>query len=151
MRDILFRAKRKGRQDGFSYRSHYKNGDWVCGLITKQYTSEWQDKCNDEMTDICGVSGIEIDRETIGQFTGLADYSADPIFEGDILRVSNDDGEYLTEVRAYGCTLCVDVQGEDYDFTSIDFAVDIWNDNCCEYEVIGNIYDNPELVKEIKG
>lgn len=43
-------------------------------------------------------------------------------------------------------TLCVDVQGQDYDYTSIGFAIEIWDDECDQVEIIGNIYDNPELL-----
>lgn len=44
-------------------------------------------------------------------------------------------------------TLCVDVQGQDYDYTSIGFAIEIWDDECDQVEIIGNIYDNPELLE----
>lgn len=44
-------------------------------------------------------------------------------------------------------TLCVDVEGQDYDYTSIGFANDIWSDECDEVEIIGNIHDNPELLE----
>ena len=44
-------------------------------------------------------------------------------------------------------TLCVDIQGQDYDYTSIGFAIEIWDDECDQVEIIGNIYDNPELLE----
>lgn len=84
----------------------------------------------------------EVVPETVGQYTGIEDDNDVRIFEGDIVEVSYDDGTaYTTEVRAYGNTLCVDVEGEDYDYTSFDFAVDLWRAEGCEFEVVDNIYD----------
>ena len=135
MRGILFRGKRKD------------NGEWVYGWYAPLV-------CNDrtEIPSIKDFNGSDwrIEPKTIGQFTGHWDENCNKIFEGDILEISYDDGTaYTTEVRAYGSTLCVDIEGEDYDFTAIDFAIDIWKDNCCECKVIGNIYENPELLEEL--
>ena len=84
----------------------------------------------------------EVVPETVGQYTGFRDDQDVRIFDGDILEVRYDDGAvYATEVRAYGNTLCVDVEGEDYDFTAIDFAMEQWREEeCCEVNVIGDIY-----------
>lgn len=135
MRGILFRGKRKD------------DGEWVYGWYAPLV-------CNDrtEIPSIKDFNGTDwrVEPKTIGQFTGRWDEDCNKIFEGDILEISCDDGTaYITEVCAYGGTLCVDVEGEDYDFTAIDFAVDIWKNNCCECKVIGNIYDNPELLEEL--
>lgn len=84
----------------------------------------------------------EVVPETVGQYTGIEDDNDVRIFEGDIVEVSYDDGmAYTTEVRAYGNTLCVDVEGEDYDYTAFDFAVDLWRAEGCEFKVVDNIYD----------
>lgn len=162
MREILFRAKRIGRIDGFYYRSQYQNGDWVYGLITKQYPLEWQDKLYDEMTDIYGVSGIEIDRETVGQFTGLCDKNDKKIFEGDIVKVT------YTEQRQYQGVYYRDehscVEEVIYNEKSACFMLKIMCEdiplyrplhnfgsqaNIKELEVIGNKWDNPELLEEL--
>lgn len=131
MREILFRGKRKD------------NGEWVYGFLTKMWgVLHIIDKDNENIA-------YEIIPDTLGQFTGLTDKNDKKMFEGDIVEVTYDDGTaYITAVCAYGNTLCVDVEGEDYDFTAIDFAIDDWNDNCCEFEIIGNICDNPELLGE---
>lgn len=141
MREILFRGKR------------VDNGEWEVGYAVKGCDRENQmfiAKSIGVGFFTGGITACEVKPETIGQFTGRCDENYNKIFEGDILEVSYDDGAaYTTEVCAYGGTLCVDVEGEDYDFTAIDFAVDIWKNNCCECKVIGNIYENPELLEEL--
>lgn len=131
MREILFRGKRKD------------NGKWAYGnyAVTDNNGKQhfiFQNKAFE----------FEVDPETVGQFTGLTDDNEKKIFEGDILNVINpddDDYNYITKVYFECNTLCVDVEGQDYDYTSIGFAVEIWDDECDRVEVIGNIHDNPEL------
>ena len=145
MRGILFRGKRKD------------NGEWVYGDLIKNLIYDGREKeirigdiYFEHNGDIHGTAVREVIPETVGQFTGRWDEDCNKIFEGDILEISYDDGTaYTTEVRAYGSTLCVNIEGEDYDFTAIDFAIDIWKDNCCEYKVVGNVFDNPELLEEL--
>lgn len=140
-REILFRGKRKNHIESHIYRSEYKNGDWVYGLITKCHPKEFWDKLNDEMTDVYGVSGIEIDRNTVGQYTGLRDKNGKKIFEGDIVKLVYNGNTNVYQVV--------------YDTSELDFkgtnGKEKYENNfqylvCCEeIDVIGNIYDNPEL------
>lgn len=132
MREILFRGKRKG------------NGEWVYGNYAVTDNNEkqhfiFQNKAFE----------FEVDPETVGQYTGIIDDNGKKIFEGDILSITNDDPDYdyITKVYLDCNTLCVDVQGQDYDCTSIGFAIGIWDDECDRLEVIGNIYDNPEMLE----
>lgn len=132
MREILFRGKRKD------------NGEWVYGNYAVTDNNEkqhfiFQNKAFE----------FEVVPETVGQYTGITDDNGKKIFEGDILGVTNDDTDYdyITKVYLDCDTLCVDVQGQDYDYTSIGFAIEIWDDECDQVEIIGNIYDNPELLE----
>lgn len=132
MREILFRGKRKD------------NGEWVYGNYAVTDNNEkqhfiFQNKAFE----------FEVDPETVGQYTGITDDNGKKIFEGDILGITNDDPDYdyITKVYLDCDTLCVDVQGQDYDYTSIGFAIEIWDDECDQVEIIGNIYDNPELLE----
>ncbi len=132
MREILFRGKRKD------------NGEWVYGnyAVTDNNGKQhfiFQNKAFE----------FEVDPETVGQYTGITDDNEKKIFEGDILGITNNDPDYdyITKVYLDCNTLCVDVEGQDYDYTSIGFAVEIWDDECDRVEVIGNIYDTPELLE----
>lgn len=71
MREILLRAKAINRDSDREYRTSYKNGDWVYGLITEPYNA----KCglSAETRNENGVTGIDVDHITIGQYTGIDD------------------------------------------------------------------------------
>lgn len=122
MREILFRGKAANRIDGREYRTKYKNGDWVYGLITdvENYAGF------SEMTNTDGVSGIEVDKSTVGQFTGLTDKNGNKIFEGDIMRNANNVVEFCND------GFCING----------DSPLAFWTNT----EIIGNIHDNPELL-----
>lgn len=128
MREILFRGKR------------VDNGEFIISDSIMQIKGE--NSCL--WTELEGW--VKVVSDTVGQYTGFRDDQDVRIFGGDIVEVRyDDDTAYLTEVRAYGNTLCVDVEDEDYNFTAIDFAVERWREeDCCELKVISNIYDNKE-------
>lgn len=137
MREILFKGKRAD------------NGEWVEGYLYITQNGEY------EISNYCKYYNCErntyiVIPETVGQYTGMVDKNGTKIFEGDILKIKSCDYdyEYTTQVY-YSChTLCVNIYGQDYDSTAIGFADDIWDEECCEVEVIGNIYDNPKLLEQ---
>lgn len=131
MREILFRGK-FGNEWKYGFLSIEPKGLVIKEPYKNESSNVWH-----------------IDADTVGQYTGMTDKNGKRIFEGDILKIKSYDYdyEYITQVY-YSChTLCVDIYGQDYDSTAIGFADDIWDEDCCEIEVIGNIYDNPELLK----
>ena len=153
MREILFRGKAINREKG-SHRTNYKNGDWVYGLLTRLYDDRFK-SLPAEMKNTDGVSGVEIDYRTIGQFTGLTDKNGKRIFEGDIIKthyanaqkadfieiVVFHNGEFCGFYENNGCKQWATL----YDGTP-HLAIDksVYMDSV---EVIGNIHDNPEFLK----
>lgn len=136
MGEILFRAKAINRDNGY-HRTKYKNGDWVYGLVTRLYDERFEN-LPAEMTNTSGVSGIEVDYKTIGQYTGLTDKNGTKIFEGDIVDI-------LTENEEIG-VITYDEGG--FVVKADGFCVDFHNNiNGTDLEVIGSIHDNPELLK----
>ena len=143
MREILFRAKAINRDKSY-HRTNYKNGDWVYGLITRLYDERFKN-LPAEMTNENGISRIEIDHNTIGQYTGLNDKNDKKIFEGDIIKPYEDDKCYVVKYfddnnyPAFDCVpevpLC--------EYNGLWFLVDMVG---CE--VIGNIHENKILPKE---
>ena len=136
-REILFRAKAINRDESISKRSHYKTGDWVYGLVTKLYDERFPN-LPAEMTDINGVSRIEVDYRTIGQYTGMIDKNGNNIFEGDIVRNEKDiriqknyEVRYLEKYSKFA--LCN---------RRVRFSF------LAGHEVIGNVFDNPELMND---
>lgn len=145
MRDILFRGKAINRHKGGGYRTKYKNGDWVYGLLERHYNERF--KFPAEMRNTDGVSGIQVDYKTLGQFTGLCDKNGKKIFEGDIVRhiqkyeISGEVESTAVIIwnEAYSCWSVKYLNGRVTAFLGCEHS---------EIEVISNIYDNPELLKD---
>lgn len=154
MREIEFRAKAINRERGREYRTKYKNGDWVYGLLTRHKDPEFPKICA-EMTNTDGVSGIDVDEDTLCQYTGLTDKNGKKIFEGDII--------YLEEEKMYG-KVCFE-RGQWYVYwygliykEGIGDVFDIVNENPLQdelltdegkiwLEIVGNVLDNPKLLQ----
>ena len=133
MHEILFRAKAINRDKGY-HKTNYKNGDWVYGLVTRLYDERFEN-LPAEMTDINGVSGIEVDYKTVGQFTGLIDNNGNDIFEGDVVDYIASDVIGNPQIG----TIIIE------DMTDYDNMIYLNHTN--ELKLIGNIHDNPEILK----
>lgn len=91
----------------------------------------------------------EVDPSTVGQYTGLTDKNGKRIFEGDIcevVRFDTDSHEYKSQIflvewieSGFGL-YSQSISGELVMFIGISDMEDI--------EVIGNIHENPEMIKE---
>lgn len=131
MRDILFRGKILGLTD-WSYGYYAKSGENHFILL---------DTDNEDNYSI-------VDPETVGQYTGLKDTNGKKIFEGDIVRYKPKHWcEPLKSVVEY----CADKWNYPaFDLKDHDYAVNGLQRVVCEEEwceVIGNKWDNPELLE----
>lgn len=126
MRDILFRGKRMD------------NGEWIFGYYfqNKNPLSEDGLPVKHCISDIPPF-GAKVYPETVGQYTGLEDKNGRKIFDGDILELDGEDGFFKLE---YKDDTAMFVMIGDYFMVDFD---NFWNR---EVEVIGNIYDHPELM-----
>ena len=143
MREILFRGK-------------MDNGEWMYGSFCMDALEQFN--------GLCGVDGFirlydkakgkmqtyEVDRETVGQYTGKTDKNKKRVFDGDIIRMFDAKPPFDVGV----------VQWDDHDQCYVVRST--WSEKCHltdfgnlgrpEYfEVIGNIHDNPELLKGGEG
>lgn len=80
------------------------------------------------------------DYDCIMQSTGLKDKNGKEIFEGDILHGKDDEGDFLDIVK-YDKDNAVWIRGSVYYSSSLNF-----NENVKTLSVVGNIYENPEIL-----
>ena len=90
----------------------------------------------------------EVDPETIGQFTGLRDCKGKEIYEGDILSFTvfdafGGDRQHRGTVRYCGSRFMIWLSLDGDVRLDLDWVIE--QDD--ELEIIGNIYDNPEITK----
>lgn len=141
MRTIKYRAKVKLPEDKLILRKHeVPEGQWVYG---EPHTID----CPTPHIHTVDVGKQPIDEETICQFTGLKDRNGKEIYEGDIIR-------RIARISFYGnnkASVHVVKFGEDgiYNGFYLEPQCDAFfvSHNSFIFEVIGNIHDNPELMK----
>jgi len=122
-------------------------GDWVEGYYVEDLDGEEVKP----FIFICPM-WIEVMPETVGQFTGLYDKNSKEIYEGDLIRRQCYDGnEYtgLFEVIYSESGFCLKMRRRGEKILEENLLLGFWyyeNNKLREGEVIGNVYDNPELL-----
>ena len=137
MREILFRGKGDKK---------YNDGMWYFGVPIRCDDGDWQICTNNRKRVVIP--------ETIGQYTGVTDKNGERIFEGDIVKYKEackfgDNDEMEEAEEQYLCTNIVEFKNgrffplpqrcdcEDYFFSYGSY----------DFEVVGNVHDNPELLR----
>lgn len=121
MRDILFRGKR------------VIDGKWVesCCPLGEMHS---------------GTVTYDFDSKTVCQYTGLTDRDGRKIFEGDIVKHFNDTtipSKFDIGIISWDKQTCRFHRNSTEDNNEFFLITED-----CKYEVIGNIFDNPEMVGE---
>jgi len=139
MREIKFRGKR------------LDNGEWVYGyyFIEERDIEDgiiWRDIPQIQQRYGDHFQYFDVDPATVGQYTGLHDKNGKEIYEGDIVKDSNGRVAYVTFLQQeMGYVLVYhnnDTRLLGHRNTESSYDIDF------NIEVIGNIYENPELLKK---
>lgn len=142
MRKILFRGKRiddKKWVEGYLNCALGTGGiPYICRL----------EQCKEENPNIFPVMHM-IDPKTIGQYTSLTDKNDRMIFEGDIV----DCHEQRGAAFYHGKIVWNEVKAR-FDVVAMECSFPMCLDDCeknifitgLDYEVIGNVFDNPEMI-----
>ena len=135
MREI-FKAKRND------------NGEWVEGFLFQLYTDGGFSWCigneplfPNDYSELCGLNRdwFYIDINTVCRYIGATDKNCNRIWENDIVFDGDNKENYM--VSWSESELCYVVRGLNEDGSPFD------RNYCCStIEVIGNIFDNPELL-----
>jgi len=117
-REIRFRAKNK------------KTGEWFYWSARDCFDGAWQNMVDHE---------VDIDWDTSGVSSDLKDKNNKEIYEGDICR----NGDWEPDAHAYNYrTEVIQYVEDEGSFIGWNPSID-----CMTCEVIGNIYENPELLE----
>ena len=124
-REIKFRALKSGTVE------------WVFGYFVKN-----RDGLN-FIRDAENFNTYLIERDTLGQFTGLTDKHEKEIYAGDILHYFQGDKRYFRTIQWFKNSFwSFQVNSEN------KFPISFLSENKLDdMEIIGNIFENPELLK----
>ena len=130
MRVIKFRGKK------------LSNGDWIYGSLVSSKDIDPAIYFQTGNGAVKTMDWVYVKGDTVGQFTSLYDKNGKEIYEGDILKVQGTDEKI--EVRFVRGVFAFLWNGDLDEEAPINTPTQEWA------EVIGNIHDNPKLLKRKK-
>ena len=143
MREILFRGKRlQGGEwvEGYFFKSDINKKERESGKATLIFTPD----CDTFITVPECHNSFMVVSDTVGQYTGLKDKNGKRIFEGDVAKVLQGKDKGIAYVGfENGAFMLYPKTGNIYERTLWSYWYNDW-----DVEVIGNIYDNPELLEK---
>lgn len=145
MREIKFRGKRN---------QAFRNGEWVYGL--PGYGS------GGAINYICGWMGedgaekyeqVEVNPATVGEYTGLPDKNGKEIYEGDVVSWTRNEWVDLLDTDGYKeVTSIGSIVYRHHGFWVAEESFGWEGEKLWDWdrmEVIGNLWDNPELLTPV--
>lgn len=135
-REILFRGKHIHAIDS----NEHLNGTWVHGYLSDK----------DYIYDKSLEGEFLVDEDTICQYTGLTDKNGKKIFEGDIVRYGEVCGEVKFGLHESNWQIGKYNQGFFVTFPKeylLRNELGYWRNKIV---VVGNVFDNPELLEEVE-
>lgn len=147
MRTIKFRAKRDNKFiDDWIYGYYlYMKDQEKHYILTGDVSSYPVDMWHPHLA-VKGFEWVEVDGNTVTQFTGVYDKNNVEIYEGDIVRYKNHKFDRVYVVR-YQQEFCQFSISSNIGLETEQNLYILENSNK-DYEVIGNIYDNKELLEK---
>lgn len=143
MREILFRGQTRRYGEKIKMNGEKVKSNWVYGGIFPQNKGgDFAIIYQQEST----IKKYPVYADTVGQYTGMLDKNGKKIFEGDIVRNKNKYFQFVGIVKYQNGQFMVDWklhQRVSNGVISSTVTHHLGNAD----EVIGNIYDNPELVE----
>ena len=118
-------------KDRCLFKAKICNGEWVAGFL----------HCKNDKWYISSKAGspfaYEVRPDTICQCTGLKDKNGKLIWENDIVKINNSKGNVLITFGDFEI-ICT-IPNEKYYKHRLEYDT--------EYEVVGSVFDNPELLE----
>lgn len=142
MREIAFKAKR------------IDNGEWVEGFYIKKYDGTGKSRHYIYISKGCIVwEYAEVDANTICQYTGLTDKYGNKIWENNVVKRYNANGDEwkISKIvwadHSLNMGWCIEDVKSLTEYSNRLFKVGFDVNDTEKCEVIGNIFDNPELLE----
>lgn len=133
------------------YRAWMKSLKWMCDVTNISFDSKFVDICQQEDTERYTEMSVEFDEITLMQSTGLFDRNGKEIFEGDIIRTTrflgraDEIGGFYEYEKDYVGVVKVLEGSWVIDTGSVAVRL---RSEIDESEVLGNVYENPELLED---